>query len=126
MISPYNNNSLKLRRKGLRKKETSAEKRLWAFLRNKKFNNLKFYRQYSIGGYILDFYCPKIRLAVELDGDQHKEKESVLCDKTRSDYLDLLNIRTIRFWNYEILKNTKEVLTRIKQKIAELGDPPLI
>lgn len=64
----YNDEILKLRRKELRKSETDAEKIIWKYLRNKQFYGIKFLRQYSVGPYIVDFYCPFDRLAIELDG----------------------------------------------------------
>jgi len=63
-----NNPKLKTRRKKLRQNQTEAEKLLWSQLRNKRFYGVKFFRQYSIGHYILDFYSPAFRLAIELDG----------------------------------------------------------
>lgn len=99
---------------------------MWIYLRNKRLNGLKFFRQYSVGGYILDFYCPKIRLAIELDGSQHGESESVIYDKTRDEYLSLLDIKVIRFWNKEVIENINEVLTKIKQKTIEMEKPPLM
>jgi len=59
----YNNHKLKTLRRNLRQNQTDAKKLIWSKLRNKQLNDLKFYRQYSIGSYILDFYCPKKRLA---------------------------------------------------------------
>jgi len=109
----YNNRILKERRKELRNNATEAEKTLWQYLKHGKLRRLKFIRQYSVGPYILDFYCPKTRIAVELDGSRHREKETVLYDKDREDYLDGLNIKTIRFWNREIINNVKEVLDKI-------------
>jgi len=64
-----NDPALKQRRRELRRNQTDAEKALWAYLRNKQFYGMKFFRQYSIGPYILDFYCPNMKLAVELDGN---------------------------------------------------------
>lgn len=76
-------------------------------LRNRQINNLKFYRQYSVGPYILDFFCPQIRLAIELDGEQHKNK--IEYDKERENFLKDKDIITIRFWNDEVFKNVEKV-----------------
>ena len=104
----YNDQLQKDRRRELRKNQTEAEKIFWQEIRNRKVNNLKFYRQYSIGPYILDFFCPQIRLAIELDGKQHKDAREY--DMEREFFLKSKDIRTIRFWNEKILKDIKNVL----------------
>jgi very-short-patch-repair endonuclease len=71
----YNKLILKPRRRELRQSTTPAEIKIWNIIRNRKINNLKFIRQYSVGFYILDFYCPKIRLAIEIDGGQHNDPD---------------------------------------------------
>ena len=76
---------------------------------------LKFFRQYSIGPYILDFYCPEQRLAVEVDGGQHADARGQQHDTERVKYLRDLNIRVIRFWNNDVLQN----IEAIGQKIGE-------
>jgi very-short-patch-repair endonuclease len=106
----YNNQKLKERRQALRKSQTDAEKKLWQVLRNKQLNGLKFFRQYSIGNYILDFYCPEIRLAIEVDGSQHIESEY---DEKRTDYLRQENVFVLRFWNNDVLSNLDGVYTKI-------------
>ena len=67
----FNWPSAKTRRRSLRKSSTDAERKLWSKLRNKQLAGLKFFRQYSVGPYILDFYCPTLRLDIEADGGQH-------------------------------------------------------
>jgi len=115
----FNNKKFKERRKALRTHQTEAEEKLWESIRGKRFRGLKFYRQYSVGGYILDFYCPKMRIGVELDGSQHKEKESKLYDKNREKYLQASNIRIIRFWNDEVINDTGLVLEKILVEIKK-------
>jgi very-short-patch-repair endonuclease len=70
----YNTKETKTIRRNLRKRQTLAEGLLWNLIRNKKCNGLKFFRQYSVGNFVLDFYCPKIRLGIEIDGGQHAEE----------------------------------------------------
>ena len=79
----YNNQILKDRRKNLRNNQTPAELLLWSKLKRSQLNGSKFIRQYSVGPYILDFYCPKFRLGIELDGNQHKSSDSVIYDTER-------------------------------------------
>jgi len=72
----YNHKALRERRRELRNNQTPAEKLLWKYISKEKIKGLKFIRQYSAGPYILDFYCSKIRLAIELDGDSHTDPEA--------------------------------------------------
>ncbi|OGF63971.1 DNA-cytosine methyltransferase [Candidatus Giovannonibacteria bacterium RIFCSPHIGHO2_01_FULL_45_24] len=113
----YNNQTLKSRRKELRKSETDSERLLWKYLRNKRFYGIKFLRQYSVGPYILDFYCPDSRLAIELDGGGHTETDQKIYDRERTSYLRDKDIKVIRFWNTDVLKNTEAVLEKIKSKL---------
>jgi very-short-patch-repair endonuclease len=113
-----NDPALKERRRELRRKQTEAEKVVWANLRNKQFYGMKFFRQYSIGPYILDFYCPTMKLAVELDGGQHNQPENKEYDLVRSRYLKSHGIDAIRFWSNEVLLNTEGVLAELALKVT--------
>jgi very-short-patch-repair endonuclease len=115
----FNNQSLKNRRRELRTNQTNAEKKLWEFFRAKRFHGLKFHRQFSVGEYILDFYCPKLRMGIELDGSQHRENETVLYDKDRERILQASNIKVMRFWNNEVENNIDEVLEKILFEIKK-------
>ena len=117
----YNDKVLKERCKDLRNNQTEEEKILWSRLKNRQFKGFKFVRQYGVGPYILDFYCPKLRLAIELDGAQHGEKENLLYDQERNSYLESLDIKTIRFWNYEVQENIGEVIKRIHESKLTLS-----
>lgn len=109
----HNNLILKDRRRSLRKRSTQAEQKLWFYLRNKKLKNTKFYRQFSIGLYILDFYCPKNRLGIEIDGEYHNEPEQKLYDQTRTQFLNENGISILRFSNTEVLQDIDTVLRKI-------------
>ena len=109
----YNDQILKTRRKSLRKKQTDTEIMIWSLLRDKKCKGYKFYRQYSIGSYIVDFYCPKLRLSIEIDGSQHAEKMNKDYDQERTIYLNANNIKELRFWNNEVTENLEGVYQRI-------------
>lgn len=112
----YNDQIQKFRRQKLRKNQTEAEKILWEKVRNRKLSDLKFYRQYSIGPYILDFFCPKTRVGIELDGEQHKEAKEY--DKEREFFLEKAGVHIIRFWNQEIINNLEGVLKNITNSNA--------
>jgi len=119
-----NDPALKQQRRELRRNQTEAEKALWAYLRNKQFNGIKFFRQYSIGPYILDFYCPNFKLAIELDGGQHNRCESKEYDVVRSEFLKGQGIEVMRFWNNEVLLDMESVLSELGLKVIPLITPP--
>jgi len=118
-----NDPTLKQRRRELRRNQSDAERALWAKVRNKQFLGMKFFRQYSIGPYILDFYCPTVKLAVELDGGQHNQSNNREHDVTRSDYLKTQRIDVIRFWNNEVLLDIQGVLSKLALKVTPLYSP---
>jgi very-short-patch-repair endonuclease len=77
---------------------------------------LKFFRQYSVGSYILDFYCPEQRLAIEVDGGQHADVYGQQHDTDRDEYLKDSNIRVIRFWNNDVLQKIEGVGRKIREE----------
>ena len=116
------------RRRVLRGRATEAERILWRLLRARRFLKLKFRRQHPVGPYIVDFYCARHRLAVELDGGQHFTLEGLAYDKRRTDYLAARSIRVLRFTNRELFENSDGVLETIHQaKLSRALDtmPPL-
>ena len=116
----YNNDKLKQRRRELRKNQTDAEKILWQYLRRRSIEDFRFFRQYSIGPYILDFYCPKIRLAIEIDGGQHAEDKNIVKDEGRTKFLKKENILMLRFWNNEVREQKEAVAEKIKDTAIRL------
>ena len=88
MIFIYQDKSLKTLRRKLRKDSTESERKLWSVLRKSRVMNLKFTMQYSVGKFILDFYCPTLRLAIEVDGSQHMDIENNKYDYRRTFYLN--------------------------------------
>ncbi|KKQ77534.1 MAG: hypothetical protein A3A96_02435 [Candidatus Zambryskibacteria bacterium RIFCSPLOWO2_01_FULL_39_39] len=109
----HNNEILKERRRELRQNSTKTEEILWWYLRDKKLG-VKFKRQHSIGGYILDFYCPEKKLIIELDGEIHNTKEAKEYDAVRDKYFKELGYKVLRFKNRELENDTEKVLDRIK------------
>jgi very-short-patch-repair endonuclease len=109
----FYNTKLKRYSQELRKNMTDAEKLLWSKLRKKQLKNSQFYRQRIIGSYIVDFYCPKAKLIIEVDGGQHYEDEGSKRDKVRDDYITKLGMKILRVSDREVLKNIKGVLERI-------------
>jgi very-short-patch-repair endonuclease len=96
---------------------TDAERLLWRHLRNRNLAGAKLRRQQPIGGYVADFFCPKHRLIVELDGSQHAQNPR---DRIRDAELTEIGYRVIRFWNNDVLQRTAGVLARL----LELLDTP--
>ena len=95
----------------LRKNSTEAERLIWSHLRGRRLNNLKFRRQQPVGSYIVDFICFEKRLIIELDGGQHNENKKK--DLIRTQWLNEQGYQVIRFWNHEVLQNSKDVLEAI-------------
>ncbi len=110
------NNKLILKpfRKDLRNNSTSAEATLWGYLKNKQLDGRRFRRQHSIENYILDFYSPSEKLAIELDGNDHFTGYGQTHDEIRDKFLNSLNIRILRFENKEIFERLEGVLEEIK------------
>jgi len=106
----YNKNLAIGRRRTLRKNLTQTEKILWHRLRGKKFYGIRFKRQYSVNFYILDFYCPKFRLAIEIDGGYHLKLKVKEYDQARQDCIESLGIKFIRFSNQQVIFEFDKVL----------------
>ena len=121
----YNNPNLLSKRKDLRNNSTSAESTLWNLLKGKQIMGMKFRRQHSVGPYILDFYCPQIRLCIELDGHEHFTSVGDAQDDIRTEYLLRYHgIQTLRFENSDIFNHTEGVIGIIGETIQELLNPP--
>ena len=106
----------------LRKNPTPAEKIIWEFLRNRQMKGYKFRRQYPVESFILDFYCPKLKLAIEIDGGYHQECEQQKLDPFRERLIRDYDIRIIRFTIDQILGNIDSVLDEIRTACIS---PPL-
>ncbi len=103
--------------RNLRKEQTDAEALLWQLLRARRFCGFKFRRQYPICGYILDFYCYDVALAVELDGGGHNDEEQRLYDEERTAVLTESGIRVVRFWNNDVLNSLDAVLEELYRRL---------
>jgi len=104
----------------LRKRQTQAEELLWKQLRRKRLNGLKCRRQHPLGRYIADFYCPEVRLVIELDGTVHNLKDQKEYDELRKEVIEVHRVRVLRMRNEEIEKDIEGVL----KKILVLTSPP--
>lgn len=111
------------RAREMRRPQTPAEATLWRALRNRQIG-FKFRRQHPIDRFIIDFYCAEVKLLVEIDGQSHLELDQQEYDKARTEYLENLGYRVIRFTNDDVRYNLKvvasEILQVVENRIAEL------
>ena len=113
---PYNKN-LKQYSRQLRGDATDAEKLLWGKIRMKQLKGCQFYRQKPVGDYIVDFFCPRAKLVIEVDGSQHHSDEMTEYDRIRDEYLSSLGLRVLRFTNSDVLTHIEGVVKRIEEEI---------
>ena len=101
----------------LKKNSTIQEKRLWNLIKNRQFHNLRFKRQVPIGNYIVDFLCPERHIVIEIDGGYHLESEQAERDLARTDELNRMGYKVLRFTNEEVLGDIDRVLETIAEEI---------
>ncbi|MFH1089252.1 MAG: endonuclease domain-containing protein [Candidatus Uhrbacteria bacterium] len=109
----FNRIETKERRRELRRRSTVAEDRLWEFLKNRKLAGQKFRRQFAIGNFYVDFYCPKFRLIIEVDGSIHDVPENKIYDRERQKSLESLGLVFLRFKNSDVKYRIETVLKTI-------------
>lgn len=112
----YNKASETYWRKMLRGNMPQPETVLWFRLRRKQLG-YKFRRQYSVDSYVVDFYCPEFRLAIEIDGDSHFTMKAKRYDANRQALIEACGISILRFTNDEVMKNVDGVLAAILERI---------
>jgi very-short-patch-repair endonuclease len=100
--------------RALRKHPTDAERKLWARLRHKQLNGIRFRRQQPVGPYVADFFCARAKLIIELDGGQHGTVDGSTRDESRTRWLESRGYRVLRFWNNDVLHNMAGVLEGIE------------
>jgi very-short-patch-repair endonuclease len=122
LVKPYIHNSkpLEPNRKELRNSLTPAEAFLWTHLKKRQLSGKKFRRQYSVGPYTLDFFCPEVRLAVELDGAPHFTIIGQELDAKKDRYLEEQGIVVLRFENREGFENLEWVLGVIRKDFERI------
>ena len=117
----HNRTYLTRRRKDLRNNLTPPEARLWGILKGKQVLGYKFRRQHSIKNFIVDFYCPRAKLIIEIDGKQHNEPGHSEADLKRDSVLQSLGITIRRFSNLEIMNQINAVVQEIEKTLKELS-----
>ena len=113
MTKLFNKKSETEQRKLLRNNMPPAEWLLWKKLNNKQLSGYKFRRQYGIKQFVIDFYCPALKLAIEIDGDSHID--ALEYDHNRQKYIESLGIKLLRFSNLEIYENLDRIIEKIKK-----------
>ena len=115
----HNRKYLKTIRKSLRNNSTAAEATLWKMLQKSQVGGYKFRRQHSIGNFIVDFYCPTLLLAIELDGEPHANLVNIQIDAERDDFLNKHDITVFRYenrWVYEYPEVIVEEILKFGEK----------
>ena len=114
----HNRKYLKPIRKNLRNNSTSAEATLWKMIKDRQVGGYKFRRQHSIENFIVDFYCPALKLAIELDGEPHADLKSIIRDSERDEKLEKHSISVLRYENRWVF----EYPDVIRQDILDFGE----
>ncbi len=128
MTRAFNRKEHTSMRRRLRSESPKAERLLWWRLRGKQMDGLKFRRQYGVGEYVLDFYCPAAKLAVELDGETHFDPKAEARDARRQAFVERFEIRVLRFTNPQVYEQLDAVVDEIwraaRERIAALEKNP--
>ncbi|MAT56379.1 MAG: hypothetical protein CMF23_00245 [Ignavibacteriae bacterium] len=120
MSKHFNRPEQKPIRRKLRREQTYTEKVVWMQVRNRRLMGIKFKRQYSVDQYIIDFYAPDIKVALEIDGDIHELPEVKENDEIRQKHIEQFGIQFIRLTNEEILGNPNKAFTKLEKKLKEI------
>ncbi len=120
MAKVYNKKGMQSRRRTLRNNMPKSEVILWSKLKNKQILGERFLRQYSVDQYVLDFYCPRLKLAIEVDGDSHFVTGTEEYDKERQEYIEAFGIQFLRFTNEDVCKNVDGACQIVYNTIEEL------
>ncbi len=123
MTKIFNRSSEIEKRRSLRKNLSPAEIKLWHRFKGRQIGGYKFRRQYSVGPYVVDFYCPAVKLALEIDGRTHDENDEVRTyDRQRQEYIESFGVRFLRFTNWDVYNNSEGVLEKIRLVCRELDE----
>ncbi len=117
MTEIFNKKTEKEKRRKLRNSPTYSEKVIWLSLRRKQIHGVRFLRQYSVEHFVLDFYAPKINLAIEIDGSSHLGEEEY--DLKRQKYIESLGLKVIRFTDEQVFGNVNKVIEEIENVVKK-------
>jgi very-short-patch-repair endonuclease len=119
MTKHFNKKEMQERRRQLRSNMTFCEKLVWMYLRKHKMK-VRFLRQYSIDNYVIDFYCPALKLAVEIDGSVHDEITQKEYDIERQKYIEGYGVKFVRIRNEELSANPNKAFSKIEDEIDKI------
>jgi len=122
MTKVFNKSSEREKRRYLRNNMPKAELLLWSELKGRKLRGYKFRRQYGVNGFVLDFYCPELKLALEVDGDSHFQEGMEVNDLERQLIIESYGITFLRFTNNDVYENMTAVLERILEFMEEVKE----
>lgn len=122
-VKLYNKSEHIAIRRRLRRDSTYTEKLIWQRVRNSQIAGVRFKRQYGIDNFVLDFYAPEVRLAIELDGASHDEEGASARDAFRQRIIEGYNITFLRFTDTQVTTNIDKVLEEIKRVVQEKLSP---
>jgi very-short-patch-repair endonuclease len=94
---------------------TLSEILLWQHIKGKQLLGYDFHRQKPIHEYVVDFYCPRLKLVLEIDGDSHEGKEEA--DKMRQEKLESLGLTVMRFWDWDVKSNVDGIVEQLREWI---------
>jgi very-short-patch-repair endonuclease len=114
----HNRKNLKFIRKHLRNKSTSTEATLWNMLKKSQVGGYKFRRQHSIESFVVDFFCPALKLAIELDGETHADLQNIIRDSDRDEKIEQHGITVRRYENRWVFEYPEVIV----QDILEFGE----
>jgi very-short-patch-repair endonuclease len=120
MTIAYNRKKDQEKRRLLRNNMPKSEVILWSKLKDRQIGGERFLRQYGIEIYVLDFYCPRLKLAIEVDGDSHVGADAMKRDRERQDYIESFGIRFLRFTNSDVCDNLDGVCQKIYETVEML------
>jgi very-short-patch-repair endonuclease len=124
MTELHNKTSEKEKRRLLRNNMTLAEMIVWEKLKGRQVEGCKFRRQYSIGAFVIDFYAPELRLAIEIDGNSHFQDGAQAYDYERQMFLESKGTQFLRFTNQQVYEYLEVVLQIITQTVCSIRTPP--
>jgi very-short-patch-repair endonuclease len=117
----YNKVSERYKRRSLRTNMPKAEGLVWARLRDRQVEGYKFRRQYSVGAFVVDFYCPELKLAIEIDGPSHRMDGAPEYDAQRQLFLEGKGITVLRVTNVQVYQDLDAAIGLIVSAIGDLG-----
>jgi very-short-patch-repair endonuclease len=112
----FNLKKTKLTKINIKKDHTAEEKKIWDHIKYRKLYDLKFQKQYEIGRYTVNFYCPEIEFAIQINNDKHTKKY----EKTRVEYLHSIGVTYLQFTSSEIKSHLEETLEKIEITVKDL------